>query len=78
MVKKGLFGQKGAFFWGSKSKILSKKEPYRLKNAFLKDKKRKNCTFLSEFLFSVKIPFIWYAGIYVLEKKTIIGKKKVF
>ena len=82
--KKTLYGKKRPFwskrglFWGSKSKILSKKEPYRLKNAFLKDKKRKNCTFLSEFLFSVKIPFIWYAGIYVLEKKQLLAKKRSF
>ena len=55
MGKKTVYGKKKAF--------LAKK------GAFFGGRKAKNRTFFGEFLFSVKIPFIWYAGIYKHEKR---------
>ena len=39
------------------------------KGAFFGVRKAKNLKFFGKFLFSVKIPFIWYAGIYIHEKR---------
>ena len=55
--------------FGKKKGLLSQESP------FWGGRKAKYSTFFCEFLFSVKIPFIWYAGIYWQEEKKYFGKR---
>ena len=65
----GSYNKKKKKNFGKKKGLLSQESP------FWGGRKAKYSTFFCEFLFSVKIPFIWYAGIYWQEEKKYFGKR---